>query len=679
MKNKKKKKASLQRDEDAAKKSFQVRKSNLMTIAGVNSTNKQKPPHQVNNTQRQQIVGDNEDDRRMSMYSKLVYAIKQFISYVLCFLSLGYINYHPSPKQIDDLATTKQSNTVSNSTLHTANNSSSNSSDTTENDNDDYYSNVSIVGLDCEMVGGGRGGYKSLLARCSVVTLDISSDSAPALTDEDDTATTAMKSRIQQHLLSKSPSSLDDNLIVLYDKYVIPKGGISKITDYRTQWSGITKDTYKQPSSSIPIVSFQTCQNEITTLFSSINSKKVIVVGHALENDFDVLEIQHPTGLIRDTAFYKPYMRSVRNKKMYSRKLSHLTEEYLGITIQQSQQPKNESSTATSIGHSSVEDAAAALRLYWIKANEWERSLGYPLSTKAQQACQVSWNPIKLYLDGCNLPIGIRGDGVNFNDLLKEGTSTNNIKTISTETIRLTSRKRDNNHPSNISTIDWMPIFQSALSSNCSPKLKGISVMFDGAKFGSNSTRNGSGSAQRTGDSFDTRVFAVESKDDSDQILIEITEKGVSADDVLFHKCLDLSSLPSSSRRVITLSQVIDILSSNINDGDNDTLQNYIVIRRKAGGSKTHRRLFDKLHLRRPNEGALCLSALTAGLQRHSLRIAKELQRERGSVERVIECELRNRDDVRNVVVTDDVYLTDRLVKNGVLVLSYKQLSCMWL
>jgi len=679
---KKKKKASkLQREEDAVKKSFQVRKSNLMTIAGVN-TNKQKPTRQAINARRRQIVGADGDDRNMSMYSKLVYAIKQFISYVLYFLSLGYINYHPSTKQIDDIATLKQSNTVSNSTLHTTSNSGSNSTDTTENENDDYYSNVSIVGLDCEMVGGGRGGYKSLLARCSVVTLDINMDSPPELTDEDDT-TTANKSKIQQHLLAKSPSSLDDNLIVLYDKYVIPKGGISKITDYRTQWSGITKDTYKQPSSEIPIVNFQKCQNEITTLFSSINSKKVIVVGHALENDFDVLEIQHPTGLIRDTALYKPYMRSVRNKKMYSRKLSHLTSEHLGIEIQiqQPQQMKKESSTATSIGHSSVEDAAAALRLYWIKANEWERSLGYPLSTKTQQlqACQTAWNPIKLYLDGCNLPIGIRGgDGVNFNELIKT-TSTNNITTISAEKIRLTSRKRDNNHPSNsISTIDWIPIFQSALSSKCSPKLKGISVMFDGAKFSGN-RRNGSGSAQQTG-SFDTRVFAVESNHQSSgQILIEITEKGVSADDVLFHKCLDLSSLPSSSRRVITLNQVIEILSSNINDGNNDTLQNYIVIRRKAGGSKTHRRLFDKLHLRRPNEGALCLSALTAGLQKHSLRIAKELQRERGSVERVIECELRDRSSVTNTVVTDDVYLTDRLVKNGVLVLSYKQLSCMWL
>ena len=676
---KKKKMSSLQREEDAAKKSFQVRKANLMTIAGVN-TNKQRPTRQANNASRRRVIGTNEDSAKMSMYSKLVYAMKQFISYVLYFLSLGYINFYPSTKQIDDIATLKQSNTVSPSTLNTANNSGSNSSDTTENDNDDYYSNVSIVGLDCEMVGGGRGGYKSLLARCSVVTLDINK-SSPELTEEVAT-TTAKKSKIQQHLLSKSPSSLDDNLIVLYDKYVIPKGGISKITDYRTQWSGITKDTYKQPSE-IPTVSFQTCQNEITTLFSSINSKKVIVVGHALENDFDVLEIQHPTNLIRDTALYKPYMRSVRNKKMYSRKLSHLTSEYLGLEIQQPKQSKNESSsTATSIGHSSVEDAAAALRLYWIKANEWERSLGYPLSTKAQQlqACQVSWNPIKLYLDGCNLPIGIRGDGVNFNDLIKEATSTNNIKTISSDNIRLTSRKRDNNHPSNsISTIDWIPIFQSALSSNCSPKLKDISVMFDGAKFGRKNVNrsNGSGSTQQG--SFDTRTFAVESKDDSGQILIEITEKGVSADDVLFHKCLDLSSLPSSSRRVITLSQVIEILSNNINDGDNDTLQNYIVIRRKAGGSKTHRRLFDKLHLRRPNEGALCLSALTAGLQKHSLRIAKELQRERGSVERVIECELRDRSSVTNTVVTDDVYLTDRLVKNGVLVLSYKQLSCMWL
>jgi hypothetical protein len=76
---------------------------------------------------------------------------------------------------------------------------------------------------------------------------------------------------------------------------------------------------------------------------------------------------------------------------------------------------------------------------------------------------------------------------------------------------------------------------------------------------------------------------------------------------------------------------------------------------------------------------AVCLSSLTAGLRRGSLRIARELQREK-SIERVIECERRDRGKLCFVVVTDEVYLTDRLVRgnNGVLVLSYAQLTTMW-
>lgn len=75
--------------------------------------------------------------------------------------------------------------------------------------------------------------------------------------------------------------------------------------------------------------------------------------------------------------------------------------------------------------------------------------------------------------------------------------------------------------------------------------------------------------------------------------------------------------------------------------------------------------------------GALCLSALTPGLQREAWKTARELQRER-NVEKMIECEIRRRDELHFVVVTDDVYLTDRLVGNGVLVLSYRQLTSMF-
>eukprot|EP00956_Cyclotella_meneghiniana_P006071 scaffold7915_cov74-Cyclotella_meneghiniana.AAC.1 len=47
------------------------------------------------------------------------------------------------------------------------------------------------------------------------------------------------------------------------------------------------------------------CQKEITELFSSIDGMPVVVVGHALENDFDALEMKHPDALTRDTSLYQ--------------------------------------------------------------------------------------------------------------------------------------------------------------------------------------------------------------------------------------------------------------------------------------------------------------------------------------------------------------------------------------
>jgi hypothetical protein len=173
--------------------------------------------------------------------------------------------------------------------------------------------------------------------------------------------------------------------------------------------------------------------------------------------------------------------------------------------------------------------------------------------------------------------------------------------------------------------------------------------------------------------------------------MIEITDCGDSTDDVLVYTTSLNKSITNdggkgssnsittfdAERKIVSLEEVIDILS-NCADIDADILSHYIVIRRKAGGTKTHRRLFDKLHLRRPNEGALCLSSLTRGLHKNSLSIARELRREK-SINSVIECELRNRDELRYLVVTNDVYLTDRLVReNRVLVLSYNQFTSMW-
>ena len=43
-----------------------------------------------------------------------------------------------------------------------------------------------------------------------------------------------------------------------------------------------------------------------------------ILVGHALKNDLEVLLLSHPRSMIRDTAYYRPYMR-VNSKPLKSK------------------------------------------------------------------------------------------------------------------------------------------------------------------------------------------------------------------------------------------------------------------------------------------------------------------------------------------------------------------------
>ena len=52
------------------------------------------------------------------------------------------------------------------------------------------------------------------------------------------------------------------------------------------------QQTYDVNTHNVPIVTFHQCQKEITELFPSIDGMAVVVVGHALENDFDALEIK---------------------------------------------------------------------------------------------------------------------------------------------------------------------------------------------------------------------------------------------------------------------------------------------------------------------------------------------------------------------------------------------------
>lgn len=122
---------------------------------------------------------------------------------------------------------------------------------------------VEFIAMDCEMVGCGRKGSESMLARCSLVTF-----SENTSTDMNNTEP------------SNSSGSL--KIKVLYDVYVKPT---KIVTDYRTKHSGITADHLKRDHA----VSWDTCRAMVQKILQSDEDKTMILIGHGLENDFEVL------------------------------------------------------------------------------------------------------------------------------------------------------------------------------------------------------------------------------------------------------------------------------------------------------------------------------------------------------------------------------------------------------
>ena len=158
------------------------------------------------------------------------------------------------------------------------------------------------LALDCEMVGVGPDGERSILAQVSVV---------------------------------------NESGNVVYTSYVAPT---KKVTNYRTHVSGILPRHLENA----PL--FSTVQSEVRVLLSG-----KIVIGHALENDFDALQMRHPPHLIRDTAHWRPFLRLGR----FSKRLRHLARDHCGLKIQCG-------------SHDPAEDARAAMYLYLKFRHNWE-------------------------------------------------------------------------------------------------------------------------------------------------------------------------------------------------------------------------------------------------------------------------------------------------------------------
>ncbi|MCI4380164.1 hypothetical protein PGIGA_G00236930 [Pangasianodon gigas] len=136
---------------------------------------------------------------------------------------------------------------------------------------------------------------------------------------------------------------------VIYDKYILPR---RPVTDYRTQWSGIKKEHL------IKALPYKEARNEILQII-----KGKVIIGHALCHDFAVLGISIPHHMVRDTSC-SHLLRQLYGASTGCISLKKLTRSLLNRSIQ-----------VDSSGHCSVEDAFAALDLYKLVEEEWEKSL----------------------------------------------------------------------------------------------------------------------------------------------------------------------------------------------------------------------------------------------------------------------------------------------------------------
>lgn len=178
-----------------------------------------------------------------------------------------------------------------------------------------------VLALDCEMVGVGADGKRSILARASIV-------------------------------------NEDGNVIM--DKFVLPT---ERVTDYRTAVSGVRP---RDVTAENGAVSFKKVQQQMMELL-----RGRVLVGHSLKNDLRVLMLDHPKKDTRDTSLYHPLTRPLRPEERCvpgaprgrgCRSLKDLARQHLGFQIQTGE-------------HSSVDDARAALALYKKFAKKWEASV----------------------------------------------------------------------------------------------------------------------------------------------------------------------------------------------------------------------------------------------------------------------------------------------------------------
>jgi len=151
---------------------------------------------------------------------------------------------------------------------------------------------------------------------------------------------------------------VDINGTQIYNKYVIPRGGVGEITHNRKKYSGINVRLLEEKQISGEALDFDIVKEQVHKI---LNGR--VIVGHGLDNDFKVLEYDPRYNTVWDTAIIDKYMREPKYPEAprEAKKLQELAAE-IGNNIQKI--VKNANGKPLKKGHSPLEDARASMNLY---------------------------------------------------------------------------------------------------------------------------------------------------------------------------------------------------------------------------------------------------------------------------------------------------------------------------